>query len=147
MNTDHATGAHPLDLLAADEAVLRGRVRLPGWLAPALGVLTGVWVGSPAFTGAGDASTWFPLYVVGVVLIVGATRASGVRLKAVGVRGRVAFGLALATVLVFYSVSLALVSLGLAWWVLVPALLAAVCMVVAVRVIDASRQGVLRHGR
>lgn len=147
MTHDSAAGSRPLDLLEADRVTLSERVRLPGWLVPVLGVLVGAWVGSPALTGAGDTSTWFSLYVVGVVLIVGATRASGVRLKTVGARGWVAVGLVLAAVLVFYSVSLALESLGLVWWVVVPALLAAVGAVVAVRVIDASRRDVVRRGR
>ncbi|QGU03338.1 hypothetical protein [Corynebacterium comes] len=147
MTHDRAAGSRSLELLEADRLALSERARMPSWLALTLGVLAGVWGGSPLFTGSDHTSVWFSLYVVGLVLVFGATRATGVRLRAVGARGWVAFGILVFVVLALYSVSLALNSLGLVGWVLLPALLAAVCTVAAVRVVDASRRSVLRRDR
>ncbi|WP_127127592.1 hypothetical protein [Georgenia sp. SYP-B2076] len=146
MKTDYGADSHPFDTLAADRAALSERARMPSWLSPALGLITGAWVASPALFGRSDDSFGLFLYVAALVLVLGATRATGVRLHSVGARGRIAFGVLVPAGLLLYSASLALVSLELTWWSLVPSLLMAAVTFGAVRMIDHSRRSKLQSG-
>jgi hypothetical protein len=116
---------HPRTLLAEmhrDRAALSERAKLPRWFSLAVGLVLAGWVASPAVN-AGRSSMAYVFAVVAVLLLISAARRStGVRYAGLGRRGWFVGTALLVCALGLYSISLALVSLNLSWWVIAPSL-------------------------
>jgi hypothetical protein len=111
-----------LDELQADRQRLARRAEAPRWLAPAFGLLAGLYVAAPALPGDPRSGVFVTMGIIlGIVLVFLSSRATGVKFSNLGLQGWAAFTGAVAGGLLFFSVSLGLVSLGLHWWVIVPA--------------------------
>jgi hypothetical protein len=150
MNDERHAAPAPADLLSvldADRTALGVRARRPAWLAPALGAVTAAWITTSQTARSDSPSPWFFLFFVAMILVLVATRSTGVRLKGIGARGWVAYLALVVTGLLLYSTALALFSLRLDWWVAVPAVLMFVATVATVRVIDASARRSLDRDR
>jgi uncharacterized membrane protein YoaT (DUF817 family) len=144
---DHSTPDAYLSVIGSDRVALAGRAQMPSWLAPALGVVTSAWVATSYTARSDGPSSWYFLVIVAVVLTLVAVRSTGVKLRAIGVRGWVGYLALIAAGLLFYSVALALYSLDLRWWVTVPTLMMFGATVAMVRLIDASARRSLRNVR
>lgn len=150
MNDERHTVPAPNDLLSAldaDRTALGRRARRPAWLAPALGAVAAAWITTSHTARSDSPSPWFFLFLAAMMLVLVATRSTGVRLKGIGAGGWVAYLALVATGLLLYSTALALVSLRLDWWVAVPAVLMFVATVATVRVVDASARRSLDRDR
>ncbi|MBO3090042.1 hypothetical protein [Cellulomonas dongxiuzhuiae] len=137
----------PLTALDADRAALARRARRPAWLAPALGAVTATWVTTSLTPRPDGTSPSFFLFVVAMLLVLTATRSTGVRLRTVGARGWAAYLGLVVVGLLLYSTALALVSLGLDWWVAVPTVLMFGATVAGVRAVDDAGRRALHRGR
>jgi hypothetical protein len=114
--------AELLDELQADRQRLARHAEAPRWLAPGFGLLAGLYVAAPALPGEPRSGGFVTMaIIIGVLLVYLSSRATGVRFSRFGLAGWAAFSGAVVGGLIFFSVSLGLVSLGLHWWVIVPA--------------------------
>ncbi|AQP43424.1 hypothetical protein [Tessaracoccus flavus] len=129
---EHASAM--LDQLRDDRVRLNAMTETPWWVPIALGLITGVWVASPA---VGDRTVGYTMALVSVaVLVLLARRQMGVKLRISGASVWVLAVIWLAITLTAYSVALGLISLQLTAWVAVPALAAAAVTVGMARSID-----------
>ena len=113
-----SNAADALRNLESDRAGLVERLRAPKWFAPALGALAAVYIASPALPEAlnrGFVGT--PVIVVGILLVLGYQRSTGIKLLRFRVFELVLFAGAVATTLLFFSVSLGLAAGGLHGWI------------------------------
>lgn len=111
-----------LNHLAADRTALADRLGAPGWLYPAISILTTLYVASPIIE-----SELIRRPIVGlaigstIALVMGYQRISGVRVTSAGTSARITLGLLLFATLVLLSTSFGLASFGLHWWIAIPA--------------------------
>lgn len=143
----HHSTPDSLSVIGSDRVALAGRAQMPSWLAPALGVVTSTWVATSYTARSDGPSSWYFLVIVAVALTLVAVRSTGVKLKAIGVRGWAGYLALIVAGLLLYSVALALYSFDLRWWVAVPTLLMFGATIAAVGFIDASARRSLRHVR
>lgn len=136
-----------LDEMRRDRTALSERARMPRWFAPAVGLALASWVGSPAVTPGRDPVAYVVAIAAILLLVDAARRSTGVRHAGLSVRGWVVGSALLATALVLYSSSLALVSLDLSWWVVAPALVMFGAGWVGVRAMTEAAREALREVR
>jgi hypothetical protein len=147
-DSDPGNAAALLNELAADRALLAGRLAAPGWLYPAFGALTALYVASPAI---GPASASRP--VVGfamastIILVWAYQRTSGVKVSRAGTPARLTLGILLGATLLLLSTSLGLASFGLYWWIALPAAASFVLTVTLGRLFDRQYREKVRRGR
>lgn len=126
--------AASLEQLRADRENLDRRTQAPAWLAPALALVGTGYVASPALTSEGSSA---PAYAMGliavVVLLEVARRQTGRKDHGPTLRQWPLLGLLLLVVLLMFSISLGLVSLGHAAWVVLPALVAGISLFLGIR--------------
>ncbi|GAA4283730.1 hypothetical protein GCM10022261_12610 [Brevibacterium daeguense] len=114
--------------LEFDRAALAGRLAAPGWLYPLFALIVAGYVATPALRSSEPRNAVVGILIVGtIVLLFAYQRLSGVRIGRIGVRGGALLGGLLVVTLVLLSTSYGLVASLSAWWVLAPA---AVCFVV-----------------
>ncbi|HWU31121.1 MAG TPA: hypothetical protein VN041_18720 [Microbacterium sp.] len=109
-----------LSTLADDRSRLAARIRVPWVLLAALGGLAALGVVSPAIANPGD--DYQPPLVVGMAVLIGVIivgyliqRGTGIRFRTMGVAANAALCGVVATCLLLFMLSLALVSLELRW--------------------------------
>jgi hypothetical protein len=140
--------AELLDELQADRERLARRSEAPRWLAPGFGLLAGLYVAGPALPGEPRSGGFVTTaIIVGIVMVFLSSRATGVKFSRFGPRAWVAFAGAVLGGLFFFSVSLGLVSLGLHWWVIVPAAATFALVVWLTRVMSSSMRRNLNRER
>ncbi len=136
---------HDLD---ADRSALSARVAAPGWLYPLCALFIAGFVATPALrsdvprdavSGALTAAT--------VVLLLGYQRLSGVRVRRTGARGGLLVAGMLVATLVLLSVSFGLAASLSAWWVLAPAAMTFVVVLLGSRQFDYLYREKLTRGR
>lgn len=120
--------AATLDALSADRHRLADRLAVPWALMAAFGALAAWWVGSAVTTTPGSGyepplAGWMTLPVALVIAHL-VRRGTGIRFRALGARANGAMLAVLVACLLLFSVSLAAVSLGMAWLVGVMSLVA-----------------------
>lgn len=117
--------AAQLSQLEQDRRHLEESSRPPGWMAPAVALVVGLWVLSPALESLGSqGDTSLVVSLIAVVVILSALGWTGVRTRARGPRAWAHGALLILVVLVCYSVSLGVVASGVIWWSALPAVLA-----------------------
>lgn len=131
MNTPESTSSSPeqrdaaerLEQLRADRARLDERTRPPSWVAPTLAVVGGAYVAAPALGGQDWQRSNFVVLLVAVIVVLEvARRQTGRRDGARSWQDYGLLGLLAIALLALLSVSLGLVSLGHAVWVILPTL-------------------------
>ncbi|QHC58659.1 hypothetical protein [Rathayibacter sp. VKM Ac-2760] len=129
MENDRASDASSaLDSLRSDREALVARISAPRRHLAGFGVLALLWVAQAAALSPGadyepPTTSWL-VVAAAVVLVVLLRRATGIRLRRVGVEAMLLVGAALASCLLLFSVSLGLVAQGLGWAVAITAIAA-----------------------
>ncbi len=114
--------------LDSDRAVLAERLTAPGWLYPLFALIVAGYVATPAIRSSEPRNAVVGILIVStIVVLLAYQRLSGVRAGRIGVRGGALLGGLLVVTLLLLSTSYGLVASLSAWWVLAPA---AVCFVV-----------------
>ena len=104
--------------LAADRAALADRLVAPGWLYPALGLMTALYVASPFVEPDVVRRSIAGFAIAGIIaLVLGYQRMTGVRVSRAGGPARLTLWILLVATLLLLSVSLGLASFGLNWWI------------------------------
>ncbi|MFC4223426.1 hypothetical protein [Lysinibacter cavernae] len=114
-----------LQELAADRGRLASHAMAPRWLAPAFGFIAAAYAAGPALPGEYTSNSILILGLLGVIaLLTTAQRSTGVKLSEFSMTEWLLFTTAFLGTLGLFSVSLALVSLNLNWWVMASTLCA-----------------------
>ena len=102
-----------------DRSALIKRMNTPRWVAPAFGAIAAICVATPA---AGDnrSGNSTLLIIVAIMVVYLYHRVTGVKLANIGWVAWLIYAATLVACLVLLSVSFALVSLDLDWWVIAP---------------------------
>lgn len=134
MEPRQADAAATLAQLERDRDRLVSTTRTPWWVPTAIGLIVGLWVGSPALA---SARVSYGTAVVAVVLVLAfARRQTGVQASARGPRVWALGALWLLVTLLAYSVSLGLAAADMPVWIAVPAAIAGAVTYLHVRLID-----------
>lgn len=145
---DRAAADEALQQLDSDRARLADRLAAPAWLYLAFAVLAAGYVATPAIPSDGGRSTAVgALMAASILLGTGYRRLSGVRVRRTGPRGAGLLWVGLLTVLLLLSTAFGLVASLPSVWVLAPA---TVCLVVVLLVglrFDRHYRENLRRGR
>lgn len=124
------TAQQQLHTLEQDSSRLEKSTRRPGFLAPALALIAAFWVSSPWLKNLdsdGNSSTYMTS-LIAVIVVLAAAGTTGLRTRPksrISWLGPIALVIGL---LACYSISHGLVASGLAWWVVVPAVVTFVCV-------------------
>jgi hypothetical protein len=114
--------------LDSDRAALAEQLAAPGWLYPLFALIVAGYVATPALRSSEPRNAVVGVLIVGtIVVLLAYQKLSGVRVGRIGLRGSVLLGGLLAVTLLSLSASYGLVASLTPWWVLAPA---AVCFVV-----------------
>lgn len=125
---------HDLDV---DRASLAERVAAPGWLYPLCALFIAGFVATPALrSDTPREAVSGALVAATVVLLLGYQRLSGVRVRRTGARGGLLVAGMLVATLVLLSVSFGLAASLSAWWVLAPAAMTFVVVLLGSRRFD-----------
>lgn len=134
--------------LESDRAALAERLAAPGWLYPLFALITAGYVATPALRSSEPRNVVVGILIVGtIVLLLAYRRLSGVRIGRIGARGGVLLGGLLVVTLLLLSTSYGLVASLSAWWVLAPAAVCFVVVLIGGRWFDRLYREDLGHGR
>jgi hypothetical protein len=137
-----------LNDLAADRALLAGRLAAPGWLYPAFGALTALYVASPAIEPDSISRPVVGLAMASTIALAWAfQRISGVRVSRAGASARLTLGVLLCAILMLLSTSFGLASFGLYWWIALPVAVSFGLTVILGRLFDRQYREKVRRGR
>lgn len=132
----------------ADRVALARRMAAPWWLYPAFGVITALYVASPAIESDANRRVVVQLAMVSTIfLLFGYQRLSGVRVSRVGLRGAVILGVLVCATLALLSISFGLASFDMQWWIAIPAAVSFGLVVILGRRFDFLYRDELRRGR
>lgn len=136
---------HDLD---ADRASLAERVAAPGWLYPLCALFIAGFVATPVLRSDVPRSAVVGVLVAATaVLLRSYQRLSGVRVRRTGARGGLLIAGMLVATLVLLSVSFGLAASLSAWWVLAPAAMTFVVVLLGSRRFDCLYREKLTRGR
>ena len=122
MESNRESASELLSALDNDREKLTARAITPWWIPVGFGVLGAAYVATPALPEGGPRNFVLVAAILLTMAMIGAyRRVTGVRASVVGVRAWIVAGLAVASTWVLISVSYALVSFELYWWVIAPA--------------------------
>ena len=134
--------------LDVDRASLAERAAAPGWLYPLCALFVAGFVATPALpSDALRRAVVGALIVATVLLLLGYQQLSGVRLRRAGARGGVLGVGMLVAALVLLSASFGLAASLSAWWVLTPAAITFVVVLLGSRRFDRLYRENLVRGR
>ncbi len=115
---DPVDATRMLDDLAADRAKLVERMKAPGWLYPAAGLLAAIYIASPAIEADVVRRVVAGVALGGIAFLVwGFQRATGVKVSRAGLPAQWTLVLHVLAVLLLLVVSFVLESLDLTWWI------------------------------
>lgn len=134
--------------LDSDRAALAARLAAPGWLYPLFALIIAGYVATPALRSSEPRNAVVGILIVGtIVLLLAYHRLSGVRVGRIGLRGGALLGGLLVVTLLLLSTSYGLVASLSLWWVLAPAAVCFVVVLIGGRRFDRVYREDLGHGR
>ncbi|GAA1121676.1 hypothetical protein [Citricoccus alkalitolerans] len=134
--------------LESDRAALAERLTAPGWLYPLFALIVAGYVATPALRSSEPRNAVVGILIAGtIVLLLAYHRLSGVRVRRIGVRGGALLAGLLVMTLLLLSTSYGLVASLSAWWVLAPAAVCFVVVLIGGRWFDRLYREDLGHGR
>jgi hypothetical protein len=136
---------HDLD---ADRATLAGRMAATWWFYPAFGVITALYVATPAIEPEANRHVVTGIAIASAVVLPSAyQRVSGVKVSRVGVRGAVILGALMCATLALLSTSFGLAAADAQRWIVIPGAVGFGLVVILGRRFDRVYRAELRRGR
>jgi hypothetical protein len=107
--------------LNADRATLAGRMAAPWWLYPAFGVITAIYVATPAIEPEANRHVVTGIVIASAVALpLVYQHISGVKMSRVGAHGMVILGVMMCATLLLLSTSFGLAAVDAQWWIALP---------------------------
>lgn len=126
MESNRENASELLGALETDREALAARATTPWWIPVGFGLVGAAYVAIPSFPENGTRNfVLIAAVAASLALGIAYRRAIGIRARGVGARAWVMLVLVVLSLFVLIGVAFGLASLGLQWWIVLPALVAA----------------------